>query len=180
MTGAKHRETRDERVAAFEKVLSHYEVRLIRYVARIVNGEDAAQDVVQDTFIRFFKGWKDEMEPGPAVSSWLYRVAHNCAVDYIRKQSRRVELHKRHACEQPDFVEPDRGKGFRVGEHAARAVAALNALSEREQQLVVLKVYEEKSYKEISEITGLTTSNVGYILHHAMKKMAAWLKENGL
>ncbi len=168
---------KEQRVASFEVIVSHYEVRLIRYVARIVNGEDAAQDIVQDSFIRLFKKWKDELVPGPQVSSWLYRVAHNRAVDYIRKQSRQSELHKRHAVEQPDFIAPNRGDGFRIGDRAVMAAAALENLDERERQLVVLKVYEEKSYREISEITGLTTSNVGYILHHAMKKMAAVLKE---
>ena len=42
---------------------------------------------------------------------------------------------------------------------------------------MILKVYEEKSYREISEITELTEGNVGYILHHAMKKLAKMLKE---
>lgn len=50
-------------------------------------------------------------------------------------------------------------------------------LNHREQQLVILKVYEEKSYREISGITGLTVGNVGYILHHAMKKLARHLRE---
>ena len=58
---------------------------------------------------------------------------------------------------------------------AEQASAALQTLGLREQQLVILQVYEEKSYREISDITGLTVSNVGYILHHAMKKMAAEL-----
>ncbi len=166
-----------ERAAAFEAIVSHYEGRLLRYVSRIVISEDLAQDIVQDTFIRLFRKWRDALEPGAKISSWLYRVAHNCAVDTIRKQSRRRELHQRHAGEQPDFAPPDRGAGFRLGEDAAQAAAALKTLTERERQLVVLKVYEEKSYKEISEITGLTTSNVGYILHHAMKKMAAVLRK---
>jgi len=55
----------------------------------------------------------------------------------------------------------------------------LRTLSAREQQLVILKVYEEKTYKEISEITGLSAGNVGYILHHAMKKMSQVLKQDG-
>ena len=46
-------------------------------------------------------------------------------------------------------------------------------------QFTKLKVYEEKSYKEIGEITGLSTGNVGYILHHAMKKLAKELRKEG-
>ncbi len=173
----KRKEIKEKRIAAFEVIVSHYEGRLINYVARIVNSEAVAQDVVQDSFIRLFRKWKDELEPGPKVSSWLYRVAHNRAVDYIRKQSRKSELHKRHAKECPDSIAPNRGEGFRVGDKAALAATALKTLDEREQQLIVLKIYEEKSYKEISEIMGLSSGNVGYILHHALKKLAKLLKE---
>jgi len=168
---------RAERFAAFEIVVSEYEAALLRYAGRILHNDNAAQDVVQNAFIRLFKSWEDEMTPSPKLSSWLYRVTHNCAVDFMRKESRRRLLHKRHSEEQEQFATPDRGKGFRISERAERAAAALRTLKMREQQLVVLKIYEEKSYKEISQITGLTVSNVGYILHHAMKKMARELKK---
>lgn len=165
------------RLEAFGVVVSEYEAALLRYAGRILHNDNAAQDVVQNAFIRLFKSWTDEMSPSPKLSSWLYRVTHNCAVDYLRKESRRHLLHTRHADEQAKFAPPDRGKEFRISEAAEGAVVALKSLKMREQQLVVLKVYEEKSYKEISEITGLTVSNVGYILHHAMKKMAVELKK---
>jgi len=165
-----------ELAAAFETIVSHYEARLIRYVARITGSGDTAQDVVQDTFIRLFRHWKGDLEPSPEISGWLYRVAHNRAVDAVRQRSRQTELETRHAAEQPESI-PHAFTEDRT--YAARAKAALRVLSPREQQLVILKVYEEKSYKEISEITGLTSGNVGYILHHAIKKMAQALKEGG-
>ena len=165
-----------EKLAAFEGLVSEYEKPLLRYAGRILRDPNAAQDVVQETFVRLFRRWSDKMEPSQKLSSWLYRVAHNCAVDYVRKESRRRLLHLSQAQGADDFVLPDRGKGFRISEGAERAATALALLSLREQQLVILKIYEEKSYKEISEITALTVSNVGYILHHAMKKMAEMLR----
>ena len=170
---------KQERIAAFEVIVSTYESALIRYASRIVNTDNVAQDIVQDTFIRLFRKWEGALEPSPRLSSWLYRVAHNRSVDYIRKQSRRRDLHERHAKDQPEHISPDRGAGSHIGDEAAHAAYAIKTLSEREQQLVILKVYEEKSYKEISEITGLTTSNIGYILHHAMKKLATVLRKAG-
>lgn len=170
------KQDRDSRLAAFETLVSEYEMPLLRYTARLLGRHDAAQDVVQDTFIRLFKGWKDDPTPSPQVASWLYRVAHNCAVDHLRKEARRRLLHLRHADEIPDFALPDRGPGFRISASAEKAVAALQRLPLRERQIVILKVYEDQSYREISDITGLTPSNVGYILHHAMKKMAEELK----
>ena len=59
-----------------------------------------------------------------------------------------------------------------VSEAAENAAMLLKSLSIREQQVVTLKVYEERSYREIAQITGLSEGNVGYILHHAMQKLA--------
>ena len=171
--------SRAEKLAAFEALVAEYEGPLLRYAARLLRDEAAAQDVVQNTFVRLYRRWKDAWEPSPQLSSWLYRVAHNCAVDYMRRESRRQSLHRRQAEETPDAYPPNRGAGFRISEEAARAADALNTLSLRERQLVILKVYEEKSYKEIADISGLTVSNVGYILHHAMKKLAAALRAAG-
>ncbi len=165
-----------ELATAFERIVSHYEARLIGYVTRVTGSSDVAQDVVQDTFIRLFRHWKGDLEPSPLLSGWLYRVAHNRAVDAVRWRSRRTDLETRHAAEQPESIPPAVAV---EGTYAERAAAALRVLNPREQQLVILKVYEEKSYREISEITGLTSGNVGYILHHAMKKMAQALKEGG-
>lgn len=173
---APRKETRTEKLAAFERLVATYEGALLRYASRLLRDPDAAQDVVQDTFLRLLHRWPDAWEPSPQLSSWLYRVAHNAAVDRLRRESRLHDLHEREALERPQELLPDRGAAFRVSESAEAAAQALHVLDPRERQLVILKVYEEKSYREISAITGLTVSNVGYILHHAMKKLAAALK----
>ncbi len=176
MNGIK-KQPQTDKIRAFDILVSEYESALLRYAARILRDHNAAQDVVQNTFIKLFTAWKEELAPSPKLSSWLYRVTHNCAVDYLRKESRKHFLHMRHAEEIPSFAPANRGGGFRVSEEAELAEKALRSLSLREQQMVILKVYEEKSYREISEITDLTVGNVGYILHHAMKKMAEELKK---
>lgn len=170
----------DARLQAFERIVADRESALLRYVMRLINDRDAAQDVVQETFLRLHRNWQPEMDTPEAASNWLYRVAHNCAVDHVRKEVRRSRLHERHSAEQADWAPPDRGQGFRISEAAERAAAALQALNLRERQLVILKVYEQKSYREISAITDLTETNIGYILHHAMKKLARALREAGV
>jgi RNA polymerase sigma-70 factor (ECF subfamily) len=141
-----------------------------------VGGRDAAQDLVQDAFIRLYRKWNDEWLPGPKIASWLYRVVHNCAVDHLRSETRRQALHQRQAVEDEAAASAGPGSVGGPSEAAERASRAMGRLSLRERQLVSLKVYEEKSYKEISEITGLSVGNVGFILHHAMRKMASLLR----
>ncbi|MCE9615447.1 MAG: sigma-70 family RNA polymerase sigma factor [Lentisphaerae bacterium] len=170
------KDAKAEKLAAFERLVAEYEAPLLRYAARILRDPNAAQDAVQNAFLRLYHNWSEAWEPSPQLSSWLYRVTHNVAVDHLRRESRLQILHQKEAAERPQDLPPDRGDAFRVSDAAAAAAQALRTLELREQQLVILKIYEEKSYRDISEITGLTVSNVGYILHHAMKKLAQALR----
>lgn len=132
---------------------------------------------MQNTFIKFIRKWNQGMDDEHGVSSWLYRVAHNEAVDHLRAEARIRKLHTEHGEECMAQMRDTRPES--ISERAENAAQALQQLTDRERQLVVLKIYEEKSYKEIAEITGLTTSNVGFILHTAMKKLAKIMTIDG-
>ncbi len=166
----RRRKQQQQRAAAFEKVVHYYEGRLLRYATSIVHNADLAQDVVQEVFIKLFRKWNEDFEPSAALSSWLYRTTHNCAVDVIRKYERRSRVEREHQDVAPDpVVLPSWGEEDTNTQRVKHALAALPA---RDRSLIILKVYEGKSYKEISAITGLSVGNVGYILHHAMRKLA--------
>jgi len=166
----RRRKEQQQRAAAFEEVVHHYESRLLRYATSIVHNADLAQDVVQEVFIKLFRKWHEKFEPSAALSSWLYRTTHNCAVDVIRKYERRSRVEREHqdVSAEPVVLHPA-GEEDSNKERVKRALASLPP---RDQSLINLKVYEGKSYKEISAITGLSVGNVGYILHHAMRKLA--------
>lgn len=161
----------------FAAIVDHYEGALLRYAGRIVNDADLAQDVVQCVFIKLYQSWTDAFTPTAQLSAWLYRVTHNCAVDMVRRTARRQRLHEEQASEAAESSEPADVAARQTSEVAALVRRALGGLELRERQLVVLKIYEEKSYREMSEITGLTEGNVGYILHHAMKKLAGRIRQ---
>ena len=169
-----------DRERAFEAVMAEHESGLLRYATRILRDADAAQDVVQDVFIKLYDGWRDGAQPARTLKSWLYRVTHNGAVDHIRKESRRRLLHERQAEEMNPTSGPDQHKKLADREAAALALAQMRALEPGEQQVVVLRLQEGMSYREIAEITKRSEGHVGCILHHAMKKMAAGLKRAGV
>lgn len=166
---------------AFAAVVDAYQARLLRYVARLLGNASAAEDVVQRAFIKCAVSWKGPLEPSEDLSAWLYRVAHNEALDFVRRERRRGFLHRRKADEDrhlgADVQAPEVPGGAEgAADDAALAAAdALRRLSDRDRLLVTLKVYEEKSYREIAAITGLSVSNVGVSLHNAMRKLAALL-----
>ncbi len=166
-----------EKRSVFEALVAEHEAALLRYVARILHDADLAQDVVQNALVKLFRRWRDVVKPGVNIGNWLYRVAHNEAVDCIRKRQRRQLLHFKQGVERQTLEHREHNPLFRENHAREKVQAALEALDMRERQVVLLKIYEEKSYREISDITGLSSGNVGYILHHAIKKMAARLSD---
>jgi len=164
-------------VSQMEAVVAHYETALLRYATRIVNSPTLAQDVVQNVFIKLYRGWEEGMKPSAKLKGWLYRVTHNEAVDFVRKESRLKVLHERHAEKELDEC-PD-GKNCPAAEDKKRLVLMhLRQLSPVEQQILLLRMEEGFSYKEISEATGRSEGNVGNILHHAVKKLSMIMKKH--
>ena len=169
-------EGRRERLLAFEGVVGRYEAPLLRYATRLTNNAAHAEDVVQNALVKLARSWKGEFRDSPELSAWLYRTVHNEAVDLIRSEERRRRLHLEHGAEamaRPEEAPPA------PGDDAEAAVRALDALSPRERQAVVLKVYGEKSYREIAAIMGISVDNVGVTLSGAMRKLAARLGGRG-
>jgi len=162
-----------------EEIMEQHQSGLLRYATRILRDPQAAQDVVQNTFIKMYQGWKKGTEPGPQMKGWLYRVTHNNAVDHIRKESRLRVLHKDHAAESATEYPAKQRKQVEKNEAMKLALAHLDQLDPSEKQVVVLRVEQGMSYKEIAEITRRTEGNIGCILYNAMKKLAKGLKEAG-
>lgn len=157
--------------AEIERLVQEYQTPLLRYVGARLGRADLAQDVVQDTFLRFVHHRRNGGEVAN-VRAWLYRVAYNRALDYLRKD-RRVQAFAE------DFDPPAEGPAFAAPnvqaeqrDTAAAAWQLLDTLSERDRHIVLLKVLEEKSYQEIAATMGVTVTNVGFILHTSLKKLA--------
>ena len=162
----------------FGKIVAEYGRRLLGYAVRMVGDRDAAQDVVQDAFVRLAAGWRDSFEPSPRMDAWLHAAVRTLAIDHVRRERRRADLHRRESAERAPAAAPSPGQGGGgdLPDDAVRAAEALASLDARSREVVVLRVYEEKSYQEIAEETGLPAGTVGYVLHEAMQKLARVLR----
>lgn len=174
ITGEKHGGS--GRIMQMEAIVAEHETALLRYAARIVNNPVAAQDVVQNVFIKLFKGWKKGTRPSKRLKGWLYRVTHNEAIDYIRRESRLRVLHTKHAEQKTKDCPDGRDCPANMDERKHMVLEHLRQLQPREQQVVLLRIEEGLSYREISEVTGRSAGNVGNILHHAVRKLARDLR----
>lgn len=172
-----------DRARLMETIMTEHESGLLRYATRLVNNPDTAQDVVQNVFIKLYRNWPEGMQPSPKLKSWLYSVTHNEAVDTIRRESRLRLLHEKQAGDPtaaPECADGIHCPAASQDDRRATIMDHLRKLHPRQQQVLLLRLEEGLSYKEISAATGRSEGNVGNLLHHAVKDLAARLKRAGV
>lgn len=159
----------ERRCSQIANVIETNQAKLIRYAQSILKDHERAKDVVQETFIRLCKTRWAEVEEH--LQPWLFRVTRNLALDTLRKEKRMSYL------EEPEMLtrlnetseETQRESARKQDAHSLLELA--KALPDRQSEVVLLKFQQDLSYKEISEVTGLSVTNVGYLLHHALREL---------
>lgn len=158
-------------------VMDRYEGPLVRYAWRITHDLERARDVVQDTFLRLWDSGRGEQQDH--LPEWLFTVCRNRAID-VRRKERRMTL----TDQDPHAHLPDGVAGpadtVETSETAGKAIEALGELPSRQQEVLMLKFQNGFSYREIAGITGLSTSNVGYLIHEGIAKLRRKFKTLGL
>ena len=165
--------------ANMEDIMNQYQGALLRYAARVLNNEEAAQDVVQEAFIRLHGNWDKVQRRGVPIKGWLFRTTHNAAVDYIRKESRRRLLHERQS-KEPDPYTADCDDRREHEERHALVMQHLNILRPREREVLVLRMQEEMSYRQIAAVLHRSEGYVGTLIHTATKKLTQSLRKAGV
>ena len=184
-------------------ILDRYERPLIRYAQSIVGDLESARDVVQDTFIRYVRltagaeaaddamhsdseipensDGPTQVAPAPLdpsdakhVEAWLFTVTRNRALDYVRKHSRIIAMPLPEERQSEDRG-PDEALASR--DAAEWLIKLLDALTPNQREVIRLKFQSDLSYQEISDITGLSVTNVGFLLHVGLKKLRSILRE---
>lgn len=149
-------------------VVEEYETPLIRYAVSLTNNLDTARDVVQDTFLRLCAADLTQIEDH--LLEWLFTVCRNRALDVYRKENRLKPLDDHHLA-GVESSDPSPVAALERRESAVEVMDALKSLSPNHQEVVRLKFQHGLSYQEISNITQLSVSNVGFILHIALRKL---------
>ena len=160
-----------------DAALRQYQAPLLRYALSLASGNlVAAQDLAQESFLRLCRADRRRLLPSPA--AWLFTVCRNLARDRYRKDARMKALTAEVTMDVLSAPPPqDPEAATLLGEATSSLRDAVAALTPREQELVHLKFQGDLSYREISAITGLTVSNVGYLLHHALRRIRASMME---
>jgi RNA polymerase sigma-70 factor (ECF subfamily) len=151
-----------------ERTFAEQQVPLTRYAARLLNDPDRARDVVQDTFVKFMAQTREAIN-GHAVE-WLFTVCRNRALDVLRKDGRMKRFDEGQV-ERVTAAEPRPGRELEHAETHALILQMIDRLPPNQQEVVRLKFQNGFSYKEISRITTLSVSNVGFLIHTAVARL---------
>jgi RNA polymerase sigma factor (sigma-70 family) len=171
------------RSETIEELFAALESPLLSYALRLLGDRALAEDAVQDAFMKLHAQFAEVREP----RRWLYRTVHNHALNHRRDTARIIPLDPAtgdnpspaSAAETVDPA-PFPDEYIIRCEGIGLVRLSLAALDERSREVVRLKFNEDLSYQQISARTGLTTGHVGYLLHHALKTIAAELARTGL
>jgi RNA polymerase sigma-70 factor (ECF subfamily) len=161
--------------------MDRYQSPLLRYVGHIVNRAEDAQDIVQDVFLRYCRSSRGgEAAAVRSVSSWLFCVAHNLAQDCLRRRQREREAQKEVAAAPVETAESDAVDHIIRQAASERALAELKRLPEEYRQVLLLRIVQDMTFRDIARVTGLSFGNVAYRVNQGLKELARRLREAGV
>jgi RNA polymerase sigma factor (sigma-70 family) len=178
--GSEERQRMDDFEAKADWVraaLRQYEGPLIRYAAQITGDLDRARDVVQDTFLKLCAESPARLDSH--LKEWLFTVCRNRALDVLRKEQRMKPIDQAEL-EASASREPSPAIQAEQNESSRQALRLLDSLPTNQQEVVRLKFQGGLSYKEISHVTNLSVSNVGFLIHTAIKTLRQQMQDEGV
>ena len=147
-------------------VLAEYEQPLTRYAAHITGDPERAREVVQDTFLKLLRQKPAQIRDH--LAQWLYTVCRNRALDVLRKERRMTGISDAQLQLQARSG-PAVAANLEQEEQLADVLNILSTLPANQQEVIRLKFQADLSYLEISQVTSLSVSNVGFLIHTGLK-----------
>jgi RNA polymerase sigma factor (sigma-70 family) len=148
--------------------LHTHEAQLVQYVYRFSRDIEQARDVVQEAFLKLLAEDRQQIE-GHLVQ-WLYQVCRNRALD-IRKKENRMKPMSEYQMESIQNPVPEPDQAIETAEIHQHIQQQLSRLPANQQEVIRLKFQQGLSYKQISQITHLSISNVGFLIHTGIKSL---------
>ena len=177
---------RTGREDGFEELVRRYQRPIVAYVYRMVGDYDAALDLTQEVFIRVYNSlgrYRAEYK----FSTWIYRIAHNAAIDHLRRVgASRTEEMTVEGEGGISFEKPLASKALTPeqeterGERRAEIEEVVGQLPHAYRELIVLRHSHDLSYDEIAEVTGLPLGTVKNRIFRAREAMRELLVARGI
>ena len=163
---------------AFEALVSRYQARLLRHARSFLGDGKAYEDVVQETFLRLAQEPPvlergDRRAEEAQLAAWLFKVTRNCCMDAQRSEQRRRRREETMARDEAVAG----GHGRVEGDDTRAAVErSLQRLPDDQREVLALRLFGERSYKEIADLTGKKIGTVGWLISVGLKALAGELE----
>lgn len=155
----------------FAHIAEHYAQAVHTLVVRIVGSHEDAEEVTQDVFVRVFEHLR-LFNFKSSFSTWLYRIAYNCAITYARRKRQPHYTINESRLRNVGNDELEQMEATADNEQQIEALArAINRLDAEERALITLFYYEERSVAECAEIMLQSENNIKVRLHRIRKKL---------
>ncbi|MFA7319540.1 MAG: RNA polymerase sigma factor [Parcubacteria group bacterium] len=166
----------------YAELIERYQGKLFAYLYRLTGAREETEDLLQDVFIKAFRNLRS-YDTSRKFSSWIYRIAHNEAVNHIKRRSLKRFIPWEDITATKDMlVMSSSEEGADIAhmreEERQEVDKVINRLPFKYRQVLVLRYYSDKSYEDISEILGKPINTVGTLISRAKKKMALEMEKN--
>ena len=166
----------------FKILVDKYSPKILSIVMGVVRNRGDAEEVVQDVFVKAFFSLK-KFRGESSFSTWLYRIAYNMSISKVRKKSRYVNI-----ADMGNFAAAEDISGIDSSEENIRnredkfkiLDIIINELDPTDRFLLLSFYIHQKSIRELSEITGMSESNVKVKLHRIKKRLTALISDKNM
>jgi RNA polymerase sigma-70 factor (ECF subfamily) len=158
---------------AFDQLVRRHQKQLWRLVRRYVKRDADAADVTQQAFVRAFKGLAS-FRGAASVRSWLYRIAINCALSWLRDHKREQPGQSGQTGEYADDTASEAHPApvqLIAGEDTAALRVAIGKLPPKQKLVLELRVFDDLSFKEVAELAECSENTAKVNFHYAVKKL---------
>lgn len=159
---------------AFRELIKQYKERLYWHIRKIVISHDDADDVLQNTFIKVFRGI-DNFKQDSKLYSWMYRIATNESITFINKRARECNTDITEI--KQDLVTSLSSDDWFTGDEIQLILQkAVATLPEKQQLVFNMKYFDDMKYDEISKILDTSVGGLKASYFHAVKKIEKYIK----
>lgn len=158
-----------------DELMSRYQKKLFVYLYRFVGNKEEAEDLLQNVFFKVYK-YCQNFDTKRKFSSWIYRIAHNEAVNYIKRKNIKKFISLEDFLSSKDRVETKSEAKSPMEVWISKELrkemeTALKELPDKYKEVLEMRYFSEKSYEEISEKLGKPVNTVGTLINRAKNKL---------
>ncbi len=168
---------REQDKEVYGHIIRRYHIKLAHYLRKFIHDPDELEDVLQAVFIKAYEnlyGFDEKRK----FSSWVYRIAHNEAVNHIKKYARiSVSLDEVESILVDEKMNIQKGIDQKLLQQEMEY--ALVHMKEKYREAIILFFFEQKSYEEMSEILRIPISTVGTLISRGKKQLKHVLEKYG-